>query len=146
MNIIETVKDIINNYPEIAEFSSNIHVDYTDSEPTNFGISSMGDTLLREDVLGNQLRQHNFVLYAINQAYTDFDRLTNSNFLLNLSYYLEKQKGQIVTAVIDDATKTGKILSIFPANGMLFSIPTGDINDGVNYQLQINVQYSIKEE
>ena len=44
----------------------------------------------RRDLLGNQIRQHNFVMYAVGQSFTDYNRLANSNFLLELAYWLER--------------------------------------------------------
>lgn len=146
MNIIETVKTIINDYPKIAEFSHQIHVDYTDTTPTNYGISSTGDTLIREDVLGNQYRQHNFVLYAFEQAFEDFDRLANSTFLLELGYWLETQKGNEITVSIGNAEKSGLLESMTCANAMLYEIPDGIMTNGVKYQIQIYAQYKIESE
>lgn len=147
MNIIELVKQILTDYPKITEFTNEVHVDFTDSAPTNFGLSSTGDSLVKEDILGNQTRQHNFVLYAINQAFTDYDRLANSTFLLDLSYWLEHyQLGDPISVKINNATVPGKLLKLSSANGMLFSIPTGDIMDGVTYQIQIYAQYTLESE
>ena len=92
MNVIEKVKDILKNYSKINEFVNDIHIDFTDSVEKSYGLSSTGDTLLNEDILGNQIRQHNFVLYARAEAYEDFDRLQNSNCLLELNYWVETQK------------------------------------------------------
>ena len=133
MNIIEKVKDILKNYEHINEFVNDIHIDFTDSESKSYGLSSIGDTLLSRDILDNEKRQHNFILYARAEAYEDFDRLQNSNFLLELNYWLEKQKN----IEIDD----GKIISLSSANGMLYEIPDGDLNNGVLYQLQIYAEY-----
>ena len=92
-------------------------------------------------------RSHNFVLYAINQAFTDYDRITNSSFFLDLNYWLEREaKGQEVIATINEQVLKGKLISLSSANGMLFSIPTGDIMDGVTYQIQIYAQYTIESE
>jgi hypothetical protein len=146
MNIIEVVKNILNGYSEISKFTNGIHVDFTDPEPTNFGLSSLGETLIKKDVLGNKKKQHNFVLYARNQAYTDFDRLSNSTFLLDLGNYLDTVKGQEVITNVNGVEKKGELIEMSSANGMLFEIPTGNINDGVTYQLQIYAQYSILEE
>lgn len=146
MNVIEKVRELLTNYPKIAEFTNNIHVDFNDSNPTSFGLSSSGDTLLKEDVLGNQIRQHNFVLYALNQSFNDFDRLSNSTFLLELSYWLERQKGHPIQVTIDSKTVNGEITMLSSANGMAFNIPTGDINDGIRYQLQIYAQYTLSLE
>jgi hypothetical protein len=144
MNVIELVKQILTDYPKILEFTNEVHVDFTDSEPTNFGLSSTGDQLIKEDVLGNQIRQHNFVLYAVNQAFLDYDRLANSTFLLDLTYWLEIVANKQEITV--DEQSRGKLLSISSANGMLYSIPTGDIMDGVTYQIQIYAQYKIERE
>lgn len=133
MNVIEKVKEIIKEYPKISEFVNDIHIDFTDSKAKSYGLSSIGDALLRKDILDNQIRQHKFVLYARAEAYEDFDRLQNSNFLLELNYWLEKQKN----INIDD----GKIISLSSANGMLYEIPNGDLNNGVLYQLQIYAEY-----
>lgn len=144
MNIIETVRKMVTDYPKILAFTNNVHVDFTESEPTNFSLSSSGDTLATEDILGNQTRTHSFILRAFNQAFEDYDRITNSTFLLDLNYWLEKQKGQQITVTIDNVDKNGKILKMSANNAMLFSVPTGDIRDGVVYQIQINADYSVK--
>lgn len=145
MNIIEKVKELLTGYEKIAEFSGDLHVDYTESEPTNYGLSSTGDTLLKQDILGNQIRQHNFVLYAVNQSFNDYDRLSNSNFLLDLNYWLETLKGQELTATINGVEYIGEITKMWSANGMLYAVPTGDINDGVAYQLQLYAQYKVRK-
>lgn len=146
MNIIELVKQTLTDYPKISEFTNEVQIDFTTSDPTNFGISSTGDALLKGDVLGNQTRQHNFVLYAVNQSFNDYDRLANSTFLLELAYWLETIKGQEIIAVIGNKEKKGKLLSLGSANGMLFSIPTGNIHDGVTYQIQIYAKYKLESE
>lgn len=146
MNVIETTKKILSSYEKISEFSNGVHIDFTINEPTDFGLSSTGDALLREDVLGNQKRKHSFVLYAVNRAYEDYDRLANSSFLLELAYWLETQKGQSIDIVIGDIVKKGEITKISTANAMIFSVPTGNIRDGVMYQIQIYVEYKVKGE
>ena len=146
MNVIEVTKKILSDYKKISEFSSGVQIDFTANEPTNFGLSSIGDALLKEDILGNQDRKHSFVLYAVNQAYEDYDRLANSSFLLELAYWLETQKGQEIDVAIGDAVKKGEITKISTANAMIFSVPTGNLNDGVMYQIQIYVEYKVKGE
>ena len=147
MNIIELIKQILTDYPRISEFTNEINVDFTDGTPTNFGLSSTGDQLVREDILGNQIRRHNFVLYALNQSFTNYDRLANSTFLLDLTYWLEQynQEDQI-EVTINDKTVSGKLLGLSSANAMLYMVPTGDINDGVTYQIQIYAQYKLGSE
>jgi len=147
MNIIELIKQILTDYPRISEFTNEINVDFTDGTPTNFGLSSTGDQLVRKDILGNQIRRHNFVLYALNQSFTNYDRLANSTFLLDLTYWLEQynQEDQI-EVTINDKTVSGKLLGLSSANAMLYMVPTGDINDGVTYQIQIYAKYKLESE
>lgn len=147
MNIIEMVRKLLTDYPKMKEFTNNVHIDFTDAEPTNFGLSSNGDIKIKEDLLGNQKRRHNFILYAINQAYTDYDRLTNSSFLLELTYWLEKAAdNQEIEVVAGEDAINGELIELSSANAMLFDIPTGNINDGVTYQLQIFADYTVKGE
>lgn len=146
MNVIEVTKKIVSSYEKISEFSNGVHIDFTINEPTDFGLSSTGDALLKEDVLGNQKRKHSFVLYAVNQAYEDYDRLANSSFFLELAYWLETQKGQEVDVAIGDTVKKGEITKISTTNAMIFSVPTGNLRDGVMYQIQIYVEYKVKGE
>jgi hypothetical protein len=147
MNIIELVKHILTDYPKITEFANEINIDFTDDTHTNFGLSSVGDTLVKEDILGNQVRQHNFVLYALNQSFTNYDRLANSTFLLDLAYWLEQYKQEDpIEVTINNETVSGKLLGLSSANAMLYMVPTGDINDGVTYQIQIYAQYYLESE
>lgn len=145
MNVIEVVREVLTNYPKIIEFTNNIHIDFNGPNPTSFGLSSAGDALVSEDVLGNQIRQHNFVLYAVNQSFNDFDRLSNSTFLLDLSYWLARQKGHKIQVTIDGKTVNGEITELSSANGMAYSIPPDGVNDGITYQLQIYAKYTLME-
>ena len=146
MNIIERVKQILTDCPLVKEFTNDIHVDFNSNDTGSFGLFSNGDSKTKEDILGNQVRQHNFVLYATNQSFNDFDRLQNSSFLLDLNYWLERVKGQEITAEIDGAQYRGCITKLWSANGMIYQIPVEDITDGVTYQLQIYAQYTLKKE
>jgi hypothetical protein len=65
---------------------------------------------------------------------------------LDLGNYLDTVKGQEVITNVNGVEKKGELIEMSSANGMLFEIPTGNINDGVTYQLQIYAQYSILEE
>ena len=67
MTIIDYMRQKLTEYPKISEFlaGDDIHIDFTEPDPVNYGLSSTGDALLKEDVLGNQIRQHNFTMYAV---------------------------------------------------------------------------------
>lgn len=145
MNIIELVKSILQNFPKINEVCNDIHIDFTDNTSDSYGLSSIGDALLAEDILGNQRRQHNFILYAVFQSVNDYDRLNNSGTLLELQLWLEQQaQNQIVENTIDNKKLTGELTKLTCSNGMLYAIPENNLNSGVQYQLQITAEYKIE--
>lgn len=146
MNIVEQVKQILTDYSGISAFTNDVHVDFTDETPTNFGLSPNGDELIKEDILGNQTRRHSFVLYANNQAITNYDRLANSTFLLELNYFLETQKDIPIIAKVGSVEKQGYIQSMSSANGMVYFVPEAGVNDGITYQLQIYANYYLESE
>lgn len=144
MNIIETVRAILEGFPKISEVCNSIHIDFADSEPTSYGLSSTGDELIREDVLGNQLRQHSFMLYTTYSSINDYERLHNSSALLELGVWIQKQTGSEITTVIGADTYTGTLEKITASNGMLYEIPQENELDGVQYQLQIIAEYTVE--
>jgi hypothetical protein len=146
MNIIESVKQIITDYPKIAEFTNEVHVDFTDESPASYGIAPTGDQPIKEDIMGNQTRKHSFVLYAVSQSILDYDRLENSTFLLELGYYLETIKKYSITATVGTVEKQGYIKEMSCANAMAYSVPTGNLADGIKYQLQIYATYYLESE
>ena len=137
MNILEKVNKILTKYPKMSEFCNGIHTDFTENKPGTFGRYPNGDTVLKTDILGGQKRKHSFVLYANNQSFNDFERIANSTFLLELAYWLETVKNVPITVTVGTEEREGTITKLSSANGMMFAAPTGDINDGVTYQLQI---------
>lgn len=138
MNIIELVKEILLKFPKINEVCNDIHVDFTDDIPTNYGLSSTGDSLIKTDVLGNQSRKHTFILYAVYQSQSDYDRMVNSGTLLELQYYLEKN-------YFNQKFSDGIITKLTCSNGMLYEI-LEELNDGILYQLQITAEYETESE
>lgn len=144
MNIIELVKQTVESFPQISEICNSIHVDFTDDTTENYGLSSTGDRLVKEDILGNQVRQHSFNLFAVYQSNSDFERLANSGAILAMQLWLERHaQRQTVTANIDNTTLTGKLTKLTCNNGMLYKIPN-TINDGFLYQIQITATYTIE--
>lgn len=149
MTIIDFMRKKLTEYPKISEFlvSDDLHIDFTEPGPVNYGLSSAGDKLVSEDILGNQIRQHNFTMYAVGQSFTDYNRLANSNFLLELAYWLEllpNENGIAVT--VDGKELTGTFMKATTANAMSMGLMGETINDGVMYQLQIYAQYKIESE
>lgn len=142
MNIIEFIREKLLEFPKIAEVCNTVHVDFTEDKEENYGLSSTGDTLLAEDVLGNQRRLHNFVLYAVYQSMNDYDRMNNSGVLYELQLWLEKQaQQQTLSVTVDGIERIGRLDKISVANGMLYQIPNENNLDLVRYQLQIGAQY-----
>lgn len=146
MNVIEKTKSILTECPLITQFTNNVKVDFTDDTLNDFGISPTGDSITKRSITGKEVHRHNFVMYARKQSFTDFDRLQNSSFLLELSYYLNKlcEAPIPITANINDEEILGNIKQIQTANAMLFEVNQNDINKGCLYQLQIFVDYEIK--
>ncbi|MCC8135064.1 MAG: hypothetical protein LIO40_00020 [Ruminococcus sp.] len=142
MNVIERTRELLESFPKISEVCGEVHVDFTDPEPTSCGLSSIGDKLVSEDVLGNQQRQHSFLLYATYSSINDYERLSNSTALLELSQWLHSHTGGEVTSIIDDEECSGIITEIRAENGMLYSVPQENLLSGVQYQLQITVTYT----
>ncbi len=149
MTIIDFMRKKLSEYPKIQEFlaGEELHIDFTDPDATSYGLSSNGDVEVSTNILGDQLRKHNFVLYAINQSFTDYCRLANSNFLLELGYWLERLPQEAgIQVEIDGKTLTGKFLKATAANAMAMQPMGSTVNDGVLYQIQIYANYEIEME
>lgn len=147
MNIIELMQSVLQQFPKIGELCNEIHIDFTDEFATNYGLSSTGDKLLKSDILGNQTRQHTFVLYAVYQSYNDYDRLNNSGVLLELQMWLEeKTKNQSITVNVIDETWSGIVTKCTCSNAMIYAIPDENTNSAWQYQIQIAVEYKITNE
>lgn len=143
MNIIEKVRSLVQSFPKIAEICGTVHVDFTGKEPTDYGLSSLGDTLVVEDICGNQERQHTFMLHSVFSAVNDFERMSNTGVLLELAQYLDRCVGDEVTHEIGGVTHTGEITRITTANGALTMIPDENTVSGWFYQLQIVADYTV---
>lgn len=134
MNIIETVRKILSDYPQIAAVCNSVRIDFTDNEPNSYGLSSVDDQMISEDVLGNQKRQHTFLLYATFSSINDYERLQNSSALLDLNYYLSGQT--------DIAIDGGVLTKMQAGNGMLYDVPPESTVTGYQYQMQITAEYT----
>ena len=135
MNIIDFTRTAVEQFA----LTDSLHIDYTERSDGSCGLSPTGDVLIKEDVLGNQTSEHNFILYTVWQSQSDYDRAANSGLLLRLQYYLEKQASE---QHFDGVT----VKKITCSNGMLYAVPDGNLNAGVIYQLQIKVQYEKESE
>jgi hypothetical protein len=143
MNIIEKVTDILQSYPKISEVCNEVHIDFSDPEPTSYGLSSTGDALMTEDILGNQKRQHSFMLYSTFSSINDYERMLNSTALLELGLWLEEQTDCEIESTVGSSVYTGKLTKLRAENGMLYEIPQENQYDGWQYQLQIIAEYTV---
>lgn len=148
MTIIDFMREKLTSYPKISDFLVNddIHIDFTEPEPTNYGLSSNGDKLFKEDLLGIQTRRHNFVLYAIGQSITDYNRLTNSNFLYELAHWLEHLPEESFTMDINGKEFETTFIKATTENAMSMGLMGETISDGIIYQIQIYAIYKIESE
>lgn len=142
MNIVEKMKEILMEFPKISAICSDIHIDFTDPDPTSYGLSSTGDSLVSEDVLGGQTRRHTFLFYASYSGINDFERTENSTALTELCAWLTQQTGGEVTTDLAGEEYTGEIIGITAGNGRLYAIEDNNIITGMRYQLQIEAQYT----
>ena len=138
MNVIEKMRELVQSFPKIDEVCGSLHVDFSDLAPASYGLSSVGDTLISEDVLGGQQRSHSFLLYAVYSSINDFERLSNSSALLELAVWLEEQTG----APVETAGRRGEIIRITTANGQLYAVSDNDNFSGWQYQLSITAEYT----
>lgn len=137
------MRKLISDFPRVSEIAEAIHIDFAESEPDSYALSSTGDELVAEDILGNQKRKHTFIFYSVWQSQSDYDRLSNSGVLLGLHQWLEMRgRGIEVTSTIDGVQYGGEITKLTCSNGMLFAIPP-ELSGGVQYQIQITAEYKI---
>lgn len=141
INVIEVIKQVLTECPLISQFTNEIHTDFTDEEEHSYGISSIGDSLVKKDILGNQTRQNNLVLYSVGSSINDYERLENSSFLVDLGIYLESIKGISITQELNDTELQGELLSIRCNNAMAWEMS----EDGqfIKYQLQLQAKYKL---
>lgn len=144
MNIIEKVRSILESFPKISEVCNEVHIDFADPEPTSYGLSSTGDSLISEDIIGNQKRQHSFLLYTTYSSINDYERLHNSSALLELGVWLHDQIDAEVETTIGSTVYTGTITKLTADNGMLYNIPQENELDGIQYQIQIIAEYTVR--
>lgn len=149
MTIIDFMRKKLSEYPKMQEFlaGEELHIDFTDPDATNYGLSSTGDTLIKENICGSQSRRHSFMLYAVCPSFTDYCRVANSNFLLELAYWLEQLPEEAgIKAEIGEKMRDGTFLNATTANAMAMLPMGATVNDGILYQIQIYANYEIEME
>ncbi|MBQ7003681.1 MAG: hypothetical protein IJN57_06955 [Oscillospiraceae bacterium] len=143
MNILQLTRTILQSFPKISAVMGTVHVEFADSNPDSYGLASIGDSLQREDILGNQVRKHDFLLYMTYSGINDYERLHNSEALLALCQWLPEQIGGTVESRLGGRICTGTVTKIAADNGMLYAVPQENCMDGLRYQMQITVTYTV---
>ena len=86
-------------------------------------------------------------MYAVGQSFTDYNRLANSNFLLELAYWLERLPEEDgISGTVENREFLGKFMKATTANAMSMGLMGETIEQGVMYQIQIYAQYKIESE
>lgn len=143
MNIIEAVRSLLEEFPRISEIAGTVHIDFSEGTCGCCSLSPTGDTLIYEDITGDQKRQHTFLFTQEYSAINDYERLSSSGVLLELAVWISKQRNIPVDTVVDDRTYHGEITKISAANGMLYAVPQENSASAYMYQLTITAEYMI---
>lgn len=135
MSRIEQMRKFIAECPFMDTFAEQ-HIDWTDSEPGNYGIMPTGESLIRaeEDICGNKIKykQASFALYARFFTVDDIVRLESAGFLELFADWIEEQSEAGTIPHFGDNPDSE---SMTAQNGMLFSMSENG-QTGL-YQIQI---------
>lgn len=143
MNIIELTKQILNECEIVQDFFPGkfVKVDFINQEnDEQCGLISAGDTLQKKSVTGVETYRHSFILYARTENISEYQALANSNFLLNLSFYL---RGLTLGQEVSVLDRKGSLNKLECANGMKVSFLTNSVVGPCEYQLQIFATYEL---
>lgn len=145
MNIIELVKSAIEVFSDQSgKMNGQVHIDGVRNFVDDYGISSRSDTLIKEDILGNEKRRRILTFYAMFSSINDFERINNSGTIDQLQQFLEHFPNEQEIDVSDGIHDyVGYLRRITCANAQMFTIPDGTMNNAVQYNLQITVEYDV---
>lgn len=146
MNIIEAVREILQCFPKLSEMCGGVHVDFSDGRSQSCGLSSVGDEVLSEDIVGNLTKRHTFMFYTVFSSINDYERLINSSILIELGDWMRGQTKKEITTVVGNKSYSGNLKSLTSANGMIDEIPENNGISGVIYNLQIIADYTVNIE
>ena len=137
MSILQAMKEYLSDCPFLDEMARvDILVELLSESPTNYGLSAAGDMLVRRFINGKQVRQANFVLYAKEYTFDDVQRLENSGFCENFTFWLEDNNLSGALPELDEGLKAE---SISASNGMMFELSENSTTG--TYYIQINLIY-----
>ena len=135
MSIIGGIKSYLQTCPHLQEFIG-AYVDFTEDDPSNYGIMPAGDVTLQK-YIGGAKKQYNFVLYAREFTFEDIQRLENCEFLEHLSDWIFTQDQKKNFPFIGSDKQPSRIQC---ANGFLFNLDEENGDRGL-YQIQFQLFY-----
>ena len=144
MNVIETLRKKITTCPLMKTFNA-VHMDYTEPNDGQAGLFFNGASLVRRSVEGDYDWKARFTLYTFCDTFEDYQRISASNFLLGLTYYLQSLSGIEIVENVNGDDHAGEIQSVEASNGMLYQLVNANYDKGGQYQIQISVNYTIYE-
>lgn len=137
MSILQAMKEYLSDCPFLDEMArDDIHVELLSESPTNYGLSAAGDMLIKRYVDGRQVRQANFILYAKEYTFDDVQRLENSGFCEEFTFWLEDKN---TAGELPDLGENITAEKVSASNGMMFEI--AENSDTGTYYIQINLIY-----
>lgn len=92
MSIIKAVQDYLEDYDGMSLIPiTDIQTDYTPAMEGAFALAPYGNSVIKQDVLGNKTYQNSYIFFARERASDETDRQGMYDFLENLSAWLEEQ-------------------------------------------------------
>jgi len=135
MSIISAMKEYIQACDFLDELAT-VKIDLMDDKAEGYGLSQVGDILVKRYVNGAELRRASFGLYVKGYTFDDVKRLENSAFCERFIFWLaDNSKSEVFPALDVGLTPC----QVSAENGMLFDI--SENGDTGTYQIQINLIY-----
>ena len=135
MSIISAMKTYIQACPFLDELAT-VHIDLMDDTAEGYGLSQVGDILVKRYVNGAELRRASFGLYVKGYTFDDVKRLENSSFCERFIFWFSDNSKKEIFPVLDVGLTPCQVSA---ENGMLFDI--SENGDTGTYQIQINLIY-----
>lgn len=135
MSVITAVREYILQCPCLDELAP-MFVDRTMHDPSNYGLSSSGETVLARFFDGSEQRRHNFNLYVRVYSDDDLERVSNTEFLEHFTNWLwdKGRRGELPDLGADAAAE-----SLTPSGGALFDVD--EDGDRSVYMIQVTLIY-----
>lgn len=143
MTVLETIRSEVESYLAGLMGTDSVHIDFVEEMDGCAGVSLMGDKLLKRDILGNQTRLSDLLIYMVAQGVNDYERQANTEALTELGLHLDVMKRNAITVTYDGEEHDGEINSVSVSEASVYTVS----EDGVytTYQMKVSVNYEIIE-